>query len=160
MRWLRVPPVAGAVLLLGLWWAGPAAAQPDHLHVDLALVGCGTVQATGFELPARARLDLRFENAANDVTLRRTTVTTGADGTMTLKAKLPLTGVRTVRLTVTRSGATRAFAFSELGISGPCPLPFTGPARWPTLAGLALGLLAAGALLVRLSTHHPGRHSF
>jgi hypothetical protein len=147
MRWLRV---AGAVMLLGLCWAGPAAAQPDHLHVDLALVGCETVQATGFELP---------ENAANDVTLRRTTVTTGADGTMTLKAKVPLTGVKTVRMTVTRSGATQAFAFSELGISGPCPLPFTGPARWPTLAGLGLGLLAAGALLVRLSGHRPGRHA-
>jgi hypothetical protein len=159
MRWLRVPPVVGAVLLLGLCWAAPAAAQPDHLHVDLALVGCGTVQATGFELPARARLDLRFVNAANDVTLRRATVTTGADGTMTLKAEVPLTGVKTVRMTVTRSGATEAFAFSELGISGPCPLPFTGPARWPTLAGLGLGLLAAGALLVRLSGHRPGRHT-
>ena len=52
MRWLRFPPVAAAVLLLGLLGAGPAAAQPDHLHADLSLVACDTLQATGFELPA------------------------------------------------------------------------------------------------------------
>ena len=92
MRWLRVSPVAGAVLLLGLL-ASPAAAQPDHLHADLALVSCGTLQATGFELPAGTKLDIRFQNAANDATLHQASVTTDADGAMTLRAKVPLTGV-------------------------------------------------------------------
>jgi hypothetical protein len=151
MRWLRVPPVAGAVLLLGLLGAGPAAAQPDHLHLDLALVSCGTLQATGFELPAGAKLDLRFANAANDATLHRVTVTTDADGAMTLRAKVELTAVRTVRMTVRRPGAAKPFAFSELTVPGACPLPFTGPARWPIMAGLAVGLLLAGATLVRIS---------
>jgi hypothetical protein len=153
MRWLRVPQVAGAVLLLGLLGAGPAAAQPDHLHLDLALVSCGTLQATGFELPSRAKLDLRIVNAANQATLHRTTVTTDADGAMTLRAKVELTAVRTVRMTARRPGAAKPFAFSELTIPGACPLPFTGPARWPTMAGLALCLLLAGATLVRLSGH-------
>jgi hypothetical protein len=129
MRWLRVSPVAGAVLLLGLL-ASPAAAQPDHLHADLALVSCGTLQATGFELPA---------------------------GTKTLRAKVPLTGVKTVRMTVSRPGAAKPFVFSELTIPGECPLPFTGPARLPALAGVAAALLLAGAVLVRASGYRPGR---
>ena len=158
-RWLRLGPVAGAVLLAGLLGAGPAAAQqgPDHLHVDLSLVACGTVQATGFKLPASARLQLRFEDVANGAVLHRQMVTTGADGTLVLKAKVPLTGVEDVRMTVSRPGA-KPFAFSELTIPGNCPLPFTGPAPAPALAGLALGLLAAGGLLVRLAAYR-GRHA-
>jgi hypothetical protein len=159
-RWLRSAPVAAAVLLAGLLGAGPAAAQqgPDHLHVDLSLVGCGTLQATGFKLPASSRLELRFENAATDATLHRQTVTSHADGSVALNAKVPLTGVHTVRMTVTRAGAAKPFAFSELTIPGVCPLPFTGPARAPALAGLALALLGGGVLLVRLTAYR-GRHA-
>ena len=159
-RWLRFAPLAGAVLLLGLLGAGPAAAQqgPDHLHVDLSLVGCGTLQATAFKLPKSARLDLRFQNASSGATLHREALTSTAEGTLALKAKVPLTGVDTVRLSVARAGAAKPFAFSELTISGECPLPFTGPGRAPTLAGLALALLAAGALLVGVTAYR-GRHA-
>jgi hypothetical protein len=157
MRWLRVPSVAGAALALGLLWAGPAAAQPDHLHLDLALVSCGTLQATGFEMPKSTRLDLRIMNAANGSTLHRATPTTGADGTLTLKAKVELTNVRTIRLTAARPGAAKPFAFSELTIPGDCPLPFTGPARWPAMTGLGLCLILAGSLLVRMAAAR-GRH--
>jgi hypothetical protein len=159
-RWLRFPPLAAAVLALGLLGAGPAAAQqgPDHLHVDLSLVGCGTLQATAFKLPKSARLDLRFQNASSGATLHREALTSTAEGTLALKAKVPLTGVDTLRLSVARAGAAKPFAFSELTISGECPLPFTGPGRAPTLAGLALALLAAGALLVG-ATAYRGRHA-
>jgi hypothetical protein len=159
-RWLRSGPLAGAVLLLGLLGAGPAAAQqgPDHLHVDLSLVGCGTLQATAFKLPKSARLDLRFQNASSGATLHREALTSTAEGTLALKAKVPLTGVDTLRLSVARAGAAKPFAFSELTISGECPLPFTGAARAPTLAGLALALLAAGALLVGVTAYR-GRHA-
>jgi hypothetical protein len=160
MRSLRFAPVAGVVLLLGLLGAGPAAAQqgPDHLHVDLSLVGCGTLQATAFKLPKSARLDLRFQNASSGATLHREALTSTAEGTLALKAKVPLTGVDTLRLSVARAGAAKPFAFSELTISGECPLPFTGPGRAPTLAGLALALLAAGALLVGVTAYR-GRHA-
>ena len=70
MRRLRFPLVASAALLLGLVGAGPAAAQPDHLHLDLTLVACGTVQATGFHLPESARLNgsrLALEIMARDL---------------------------------------------------------------------------------------------
>ena len=159
-RCLRSGPLAGAVLLLGLLGAGPAAAQqgPDHLHVDLSLVGCGTLQATGFKLPASSKLDLRFVNIANGATLHRSTITSGADGTLVLKAKVPLTGVSAVRMSVSKPGAAKPFAFSELTIPGECPLPFTGPARAPTLAGLALVLIVAGATLVSVSAYR-GRHA-
>jgi hypothetical protein len=159
-RWLRLPPVAAAVLLVGLVGAGPAAAQqgPDHLHVDLSLVGCGTLQASGFKLPESAKLELRFVNAATGATLHTATVTSGADGTIALDAKVPLTGVSAVRMTVARPGAAKPFAFSELTIPGVCPLPFTGPGRAPTLAGLALGLLVAGGLLVGVTAYR-GRHA-
>jgi hypothetical protein len=157
MRWLRFPPVVGAVLLLGLLGAGPAGAQPDHLHVDLSLVSCGTLQVTGFELPKRTRLELRFENAANGATLHEQAITTGADGAIALKAKVPLTGVKAVRLEVGRTGSAKPFAFSEMTIAGPCPLPFTGPARAPSLVGLAVVLLVAGSVLVRTSAYR-GRH--
>jgi hypothetical protein len=156
MRWLRVPPVVGAVLLLGLLGAGPAAAQPDHLHLDLSLVGCGIVQATGWEMPKSAQLDVRIQNAANDATLHETTVTTKGDGALVVKAKVDLAGVRTVRMSVAEAGA-KPFAFSEMTIPGECPLPFTGPARAPALTGLALGLLLAGSALVTLSAYR-GRH--
>jgi hypothetical protein len=156
MRWRRFPPVAVAALLLGLVWAGPAAAQPDHLHLDLSLVGCGQLKATAFELPASSELDLRFLNAANDRVLHQAAPTTGKDGSLELTAKVDLTGVRTVRLTVSRPG-DKPFAFSEMSIPGECPLPFTGPTRWPTLAGTALVLIAAGLALVRVSAHRGQR---
>jgi hypothetical protein len=157
MRRLRLPAVAGVVLLSGLLGAGPAAAQPDHLHADLSLVGCGTLQATGFELPASTRLDLRFENAATGGALHTASVTTKADGSIVAKAKMPLDGVKSVRMEIARPGAAKPFAFSEMTIAGPCPLPFTGPARAPALMALALGLLAAGSVLVRMSAYR-GRH--
>jgi hypothetical protein len=153
MRWLRFPPVLVAVVLVGLALAGPAAAQPDHLHLDLALVGCGQVKVTGFELPKHTRLDVRFQNAAGGATLARETVTTKADGSLSLDAKLALTGVRTLRATVARPGAAKPFVFSELSISGECPLPFTGPARAPLTAGLGLSLVAVGAILVGVSLY-------
>ena len=158
-RWLRFPPLAAAVLALGRLGAGPAAAQqgPDHLHVDLSLVGCGTLQASAFKLPPSSKLDLRFQNASSGATLHRETLTSAADGTLTLKAKVPLTGVNTVRLSVAEPGA-KPFAFSELTIAGECPLPFTGPARAPTLAGLALVLIVAGGVLVSVSAYR-GRHA-
>jgi hypothetical protein len=156
MRWLRVPPVAGAMLLLGLLCAGPAAAQPDHLHLDLALVGCGTVQATGWEMPKSTKLDVSIVNAANDATLHKATITTKADGALALKTKVDLAGVRTLRMSVAQAGA-KPFAFSEMTIAGECPLPFTGPARAPALTGLALGLLLAGTALVTMSAYR-GRH--
>jgi hypothetical protein len=160
MRWFRVSPVAGAMLLLlGLLGASPAAAQQgrDHLHVDLALVGCGTLEASGSKLPAGSKLDVRFVNASTDGTLHKLTATTAADGSLTLSAKVPLEGVDTVRMTVARPGADKPFAFSELTIPGICPLPFTGPARWPTLAGLALCLILLGSMLVGVSAYR-GRH--
>ena len=157
MRRLRLPAVAGVVLLSGLLGAGPAAAQPDHLHADLSLVGCGTLQATGFELPASTRLDLRFENAATGGALHTASVTTKADGSIVAKAKMPLDGVKSVRMEIARPGEARPFVFSEMTIAGPCPLPFTGPARAPALMALALGLLAAGSVLVRMSADR-GRH--
>jgi hypothetical protein len=158
MRWLRFPPVAVAALLLGLVCAGPAVAQPDHLHLDLSLVGCGQLKANAFELPKATKLDVRFLNAANDQVLHQVAPTTAKDGSLELTAKVDLTGVRTVRLTVARPGADEPFAFSELSIPGECPLPFTGPTRWPTLAGTALVLIAAGLALVRVSAHR-GRHA-
>jgi hypothetical protein len=144
MRWLRFSPVAGAVLLLGLLGAGPAAAQPDHLHADLSLVSCGPCRPPGSSCPKSTRLDLRFENAANGALLHQAAITTDAEGSLALKAKVPLTGVRSVRMEVAQPGAAKPFAFSELTIAGPCPLPFTGPARAPALTGLALCLIVAG----------------
>ena len=157
MRRLRLPSVAGVVLLVGLLGAAPAAAQPDHLHVDLSLVGCGTLQATGFHLPASTKLDLRFENAATDAALHTATVTTKGDGSLVVKATVPLTGVKSVRLEVARPGSAKPFAFSEMTLAGPCPLPFTGPTRAPALLGLALAMLVAGSVLVRMSAYR-GRH--
>ena len=159
MRLLRSAPVAGAVVLLGLLFAGPAAAQPDHFHLDLALAGCGEVKATAYELPKSARLDIRIQNAANGATLKRATVTTGKDGSLTLDAKVPLTGVRTVRATVARAGAAKPFAFSELTIPGECPLPFTGPTQAPAMGGLGLCLIAVGAMLVGVSASRGRRRA-
>ena len=158
MRRLRLSLVAGAALLLGLVGAGPAAAQPDHLHLDLTLTGCGTVQATGFHLPADARLNVRIQDGASGRTLKRATASTDKDGALVLKAAgVPLQGVRTVRMSLSRPGAAKPFAFSELSISGECPLPFTGPARAPAMTALGLGLLAAGAVLLGAAAYR-GRH--
>ena len=96
-------------------------------------------------------------NASSGVTLHQQTVTSTAEGTLILKAKVPLTGVSTVRLSVAEPGA-KPFAFSELTIAGECPLPFTGPARAPTLAGLALVLIVAGGVLVSVPAYR-GRHA-
>ena len=165
MRRFRVSAVAGAVLLLGLLSAGPAAAQQggrDHLHVDLALVSCGTLEASGSKLPAATKLDVRFVDAATDRTLHQVAKATDADGALEFSAKVPLGGVDTVRMTVARPGAGKPYAFSELTIPGTCPLPFTGPARAPTLAAVALFLILLGSMLVGASAyrgrHRAGRH--
>jgi hypothetical protein len=155
MRWLRLPPLLGALVLVLLALAGPAAAQPDHLHLDLALVGCGEVKVNGYHLPQSTRLDVRFQNAASAATLTREAATTGKDGSLSLDVKLPLDGVRTVRATLARPGAAKPFVFSELSLSGACPLPFTGAA--PATATIGLSLLAVGAILVGVSLHR-GRH--
>jgi hypothetical protein len=158
MRRLRFPLVASAALLLGLLGAGPAAAQPDHLHLDLTLVACGTVQATGFHLPERATLDVRVQDGASGRTLKQATATTDKDGALVFKAAgVPLQGVHTVHLSLSQAGAAKPFAFSELSISGECPLPFTGPARAPAMTALGLGLLVAGAALLWASAYR-GRH--
>ena len=158
MRRLRFPLVASTALALGLLGAGPAAAQPDHLHLDLTLVACGTVQATGFHLPESASLDVRIQDADTGRTLKRTTATTDKDGTLVLRtAGLPLEGVRDVRMSLSQPGAAKPFAFSELTISGECPLPFTGPARAPAMTALGLCLLVAGAVLVHAAAYR-GRH--
>ena len=109
--------------------AGPAVAQPDHLHLDLSLVACGQLKANGYELPESAKLDLRFLNAANDKVLHQATPTTGKDGSLEL-AKVDLTAVRTVRLTVSRPGE-KPFAFSEMSIPGECPSPSPAPPAGP-----------------------------
>jgi hypothetical protein len=158
MRWLRFPLVVGPAVLLGLALAGPAVAQPDHLHLDLALVGCGHVKVSGYKLPAATRLEVTFHNSASGATMRQVVTTTAKDGSLSLDATLPLTGVHGVRVTVARPGAAKPFVFSELTIPGECPLPFTGgPARAPLLAGLGLSLLAAGVMLVAASLDR-GRH--
>ena len=158
MRRLRSPLVASAALLLGLVGAGPAAAQPDHVHLDLTLVACGTVQATGFHQPESARLDVRVQDADSGRTLKRTTATTDKDGTLVLKvAGVPLQGVRDLRVSLARPGAAKPFVYSELSISGECPLPFTGPARAPAMTALGLCLLVAGAVLLWASAYR-GRH--
>ena len=159
MRRLRLPSVAGVMLLLGLLGAAPAAAQPDHLHADLSLVGCGTVQATGFDLPASTKLDLWFENATTGAALHTAAVTTKADGSLVVKAKVLLTGVKSVRLELARPGEAKPFVFSEMTLAGPCPLPFTGPARAPALLGLALAMLVAGSALVRMSAYRGGHRA-
>jgi hypothetical protein len=158
MRRLKCSLVAGAAMLLGLLGAGPATAQPDHLHLDLTLIACGTVQATGFHLPESARLDVRVQDADSGRTLKRATATTDKDGTLVLKtADVPLQGVGDVRVSLSRPGATKPFVFSELSISGQCPLPFTGPARAPAMTVLGLCLLVAGVVLLRASAYR-GRH--
>jgi hypothetical protein len=96
------------------------------------------MQATGFELPASSTLDLRFVNAATGASLHTETVTTKADGSIAVKVPMPLDGVRSVRMERARPGVAKPFAFSEMTIAGPCPLPFTGPARAPALLGVAL----------------------
>ena len=130
MRWLRFPPVAVAALLLGLVCAGPAVAQPDHLHLDPSLAPAASWKANGYELPESAKLDLRFLNAANDKVLHQATPTTGKDGSLELTAKVDLTAVRTVRLTVSRPGE-KPFAFSEMSIPGECPSPSLAPPAGP-----------------------------
>jgi hypothetical protein len=59
-------------------------------------------------------------------------------------------------MSVAEAGA-KPFAFSEMTIPGECPLPFTGPARAPTLTGLAAGLILAGTALVAVTAYR-GRH--
>ena len=134
------------------WWGCSAPALPPPSRTtstSTSLVACGTVQATGWEMPKDAKLDVRIQNAANDATLHKATVTTNGEGALALKTKVDLVGVRT-GADVGRRGRRQAVRLLEMTIPGECPLPFTGPARAPALTGLAVGLILAGTALVAI----------
>jgi len=147
-RWLRFAPLAGAVLALGLLGAGPAAAQqgPDHLHVDLSLVGCGTLQASAFKLPPSTELDLRFANAASGATLHQA-----------------LTGI--ARLTA-RAGASyesaehgiaASFGLAASASSTVC-IPHSVSQRWSSVrTRTMLGRSARGSVPADFATSPPPR---
>jgi hypothetical protein len=159
-RWLRSPPVAAAMLLVGLLGAGPAAARqgPDHLHVDLSLVGCGTLQASGFKLPESARLELRFVNAATGATPAHLDRQLGRRRHH--RPRRQGAAHRSLHRPHDRHLSRGGQAVRLLRADHPRRLPAAvhraGPGAHP--AGLALGLLVAGGLLVAVTAYR-GRHA-
>ena len=146
-----------SALLLALAVPSAAAQRPDHLHLDVANVGCGRVDVSGFELPERARLSLRYIDADSGRVLHRATARSGPDGRLVFSAKVSLAGVRTIQVEVVPPGRTEPSLFGETLVGQHCPLPLTGPSSGVVL--LLGGILAAllGAALV-IGTTQRGRH--
>jgi LPXTG-motif cell wall-anchored protein len=158
MRRLGSLALVLAVLVLPLV-TGVAMADnaPDHLHVDVRHLNCQQLQVSGYELPKRTRLELRYVDAGTGRPLGTTTVRTEADGRFATKSGVPLNGVRTIRVLVQRSGSSRPLAFGEEAIQDRCRLPFTGPHETLLLTLIGITALLLGSTLL-LGTSRRGRH--
>jgi len=128
-----------------------ALAQPGRdAHFALREVDCKGVTVVGKGLPARAVVRLALVDRDSGQVMARRTVRARSNGRFSARLAAATGGVHGVRVLVANSKGRRlGFVDRTMAKGAPmCRLPFTGPFR-PSLALLAGGLLATGALVLR-----------
>jgi hypothetical protein len=155
MRWLRrCLLVAGVLALLP---AIPSAASADEMHLGIRNVDCSGVTVSGSGLPANTRVTVSILNAANRHELEHRAFTTSAEGAFQWRARMSLSGLRSVRAVVTRSGASTPIAWTDHQVPTACPLVNTGSTPVLPLMGTGLIAIALGFMLVTAFSYR-GRH--
>jgi hypothetical protein len=150
----RLTLIGAGTALLVLLVAGPSSADSA---IQITGMTCSTLKAAGSDLPANANLDLSIVNQDNGQVLRNLTAATDAKGSFQVAAKVPTVGVEDIRLLVAGPDGTR-IGFADHAMAAGhamCPLPNTGPGHELVQLGVAAGLLALGAALLRSQAYRP-----
>jgi hypothetical protein len=155
MRWLsRFVVVTGALAILS---SVPAAASADEMYLGLKAVTCSGLTVSGSGLPASTDVSVTLLDSVHRRQLDRQALSTSSSGAFTWRARVALSGLRSVRAVVSRTGATSPIAWTEHTVPTACPLAYTGPGSTLPLVGLALVSLTGGFLLLSAFAYK-GRH--
>jgi hypothetical protein len=155
VRWLsRFVVVTGAFAVL---CSMPAAASADEMYLGLKSVTCSGLTVSGSGLPAATSVSVTLLDSVHKRQLDRQALSTSASGAFTWHARVALSGLRSVRAVVSRTGATSPIAWTDHTVPTACPLAYTGAGA--TLPLIALGLLALTAGFLMLTAFaYRGRH--
>jgi hypothetical protein len=156
VRWLRrFLVVTGALAVLCS--APAAAASADEMYLGLRSVTCSGLTVAGNGLPANTRVSVSLVDTVHKRQLDRRALSTSASGAFTWKARVSLSGLRSVRAVVSRAGATSPIAWTDHTVPTACPLVYTGAGRAAPLVGLGFVSLAVGLAMVTAFAYR-GRH--
>jgi hypothetical protein len=156
MRWLRrCLLVAGALALLP---AIPSAATTaDEMYLGIRNVDCSGVTVSGRGLPASTQVTVTVLDGVNRRQIDHKALTTSAGGAFVWRARMSLSGLRTVRAVVARTGASTPIAWTDHQVPTPCPLANTGGGPVVPLVGIGLSSVVVGLLLLTAFAYR-GRH--
>jgi hypothetical protein len=146
--------VAGAFALL---LALPSAASADEMYLGIRNVGCSAVTVSGTGLPGSADVTVTVMDGDDRRQLEHQALTTSASGTFLWRARMSLSGVRTVRAVVARTGQSTPIAWTDHQVPAACPLVNTGAGPALPLIGLSLSSILVGLLLLNAFAYK-GRH--
>jgi hypothetical protein len=156
MHWSRRWMVMVAALAVPVLASVPSASAETFL--GLRNVDCNGVTVSAAGLPADASLVVTLTDPQQRP-LDRQSLTTSAGGAFIWSKRISLSGLRSVRAVVTRPGASVPIAWTEHSVPTPCPLVNTGTDHAVPLAGLALGSIVLGFLLLTAVSYRGyGRH--
>ena len=155
MRWLRrFLVVTGALAMV---WLVPAAASADEMYLGLKSVTCSGLTVAANGLPASTRVSVALVDSVHKRQLDRRVLSTSASGAFTWKARVSLSGLRSVRAVVSRAGGTSPIAWTDHTVPTACPLVLTGTGGAVPLVALGFVSLAVGLLMVTAFAYR-GRH--
>jgi hypothetical protein len=159
MRWQRrFLLVAGAFAVLSV---APAAASADEMYLGLRNVNCSGVTVSGSGLPASTELSVTVLDSAHRRQLDRHVVTTSASGSFVWRSRMSLSGLRSVRAVVARTGESTPIAWTDHQVPTACPLAYTGAGPVIPMVGLSFSSIVLGFLLLTAVSYrgrHLGRH--
>jgi hypothetical protein len=146
--------VAGAVALLSLV---PVAASANEMYLGIRNVDCSGVTVSGSGLPSGTHVTVTLLDGANRRPLERRALTTSASGGFVWRARMSLSGLRTVRAVVARAGAGTPIAWTDHQVPTACPLVNTGAGPVLPLVGMGVSSVVLGLLLLTVFAYR-GRH--
>jgi hypothetical protein len=155
VRWLsRFVVVTGALAMLS---SIPTAASADEMYLGLRSVTCSGLTVTGSGLPPSTRVSVTLLDSVHGRQLDRRALSTSASGAFTWQARVALSGLRSVRALVSRTGATSPIAWTDHTVPTACPLAYTGAGGTLPLIVVGLVSLLVGSMMVTAFGYR-GRH--
>src|SRR6266511_3747683 len=141
---------------------GPARGPGAHhlrseMYLGIRNVDCSGVTVSGSGLPASTDVTVTLLDAASRDRLEGQALTTSASGAFLWRARVSLSGLRTVRAVVARTGASTPIAWADHQVPTACPLVNTGAGPVLPLVETGLSSIVAGVLLLTAFAYK-GRH--
>ena len=154
MRWfLRFLVVVGALVPL----LGVASSASAETSLTLRNVDCSGVTVSGGGLPPSTSVSVTLLDSTHRNQLARQAVTTTASGAFMWRARVSLSGLRSVRAVVSRPGQAAPIVWTEHRVPTACPLVNTGAGPVLPLVGFSLASIVFGFLLLTAISYQ-GRH--